>query len=168
MRFRITFLFFLFVACTDSKDKSYQNYETLKVQNPNRILIINSSDIIPPYIISKELTFDELLKGEVYSDTIFSPDTIFFKLNESIQLINITPTEEYDPHTFLVQTGDTLDVQYINSKMHVNRIENSKLIPIKWDYTQIIPKSKKFLKLDSMESFFFKRRNDGKFKIFSS
>lgn len=166
MKFRITFLFFLFVACTDSKDKSYQNNETLKVQNPNWILIINSSDIIPPYIISKELTFDELLKGEVYSDTIFSPDTLFFKLNESIQLIKITPTEEYDPHTFLVQAGDTLDVHYINSKMHVNRIENGNLIPIKWDYTQIIPKCKKFLKLDSMESFFLKEEMMGNLKYF--
>lgn len=156
MKFRITFLFFLFVACTDSIDKSYQNNETLKVQNPNRILIINSSDIIPPYIISKELTFDELLKGEVYSDTIFSPDTIFFKLNESIQLINITPTDEYNPQSFLVKTGDTLDVKYIKSKIHVNRIENGELIPIKWDYSQIIPNSNNFLKLDSLESFFLK------------
>jgi hypothetical protein len=126
MKLRIASLFLLLVACTESKDKSYQNNENLNNQNSNRILVITSSDKIPPYVISKELTFDELLKGESYSDTIFGPDTLFFKLNESIQLISITPTDEIYPQSFLVNSGDTLDVKYIKSKIHVNRLENGK------------------------------------------
>ncbi|MHA7131788.1 TlpA family protein disulfide reductase [Algoriphagus namhaensis] len=166
MKFRITFLFLLLVACTEPEDKSFQNTVKFNNQNPNMIMIINSSDKIPPYIISKELTFEELLKGEVYSDTIYSPDTLLFQLNESVQLIDVTPTDEYYPQSFLVKTGDTLDVQYINSKINVNRIENGKFIPLKWDLTQIIPKSKKFLYLDSIESFFLKEEITGSLKFF--
>jgi thiol-disulfide isomerase/thioredoxin len=166
MKLRIASLFLLLVACTESKDKSYQNNENLNNQNSNRILVITSSDKIPPYVISKELTFDELLKGESYSDTIFGPDTLFFKLNESIQLISITPTDEIYPQSFLVNSGDTLDVKYIKSKIHVNRLENGKLIPIKWDYSQIIPNSKNFLKLDSLEHFFLNEEMMGNLKYY--
>lgn len=154
MKLRINFFLILLMACTESKDKPFQNNENLKNENPNGITIINSLDKTYPYIIYKELTLEELLKGEVVSDTIYSPDTLFFKLNESVQLINITPTDEFNPQSFLVQTGDTLNINSIKNKLHINRVENGKLIPIKWDYSHIMPKSKLFLKLDSLESFF--------------
>lgn len=161
------FLLLLFVACSDPKDNLDSINEVNIPEIQQGITLIGISEDMPSYVIRRDVTFQESLKGELGSDTIRYADTLFFKLNERVQLIYGTLTDEYDPKTFLVNIGDTIQLQYVEDKIHVNRLDLGRLVPITWDYSQIFLKNEEFRQLDSLMSFFLEDNKMGSLKFFS-
>ena len=158
VKFYLAFLIMISIGCSKKTEHSISETVVITPEIPLGITIIGISEDMPSYVVRKDITFQERLDGEISSDTIRGSETVFFKLNEKVQLIVGSPTDEYDPETFLVSVGDTLHVQYIENKIHVNRLELGRLVPITWDYSPIFFENEGFRQLDSLKMFFLEEK----------
>ena len=155
---KILFLVYvIFLSCSNGENNLSFEKEEKIFESEMEVTFVSVSEDMVPFVIRKDVTFQEELNGEIFSDTIRSNETVKFKLNEKFQIVYGTLSDEYQPDTFLVKTGDTLILKYLNKRISVIKMNNGNYVPAKWGYSEIIPITTKMATLDSFLTLFFTR-----------
>lgn len=150
---RYVILLLLISACASDQDieNSVAENDDLK---PG-ITVLFESDSGATYTLSKDQTFEESLQKIPYMDTLtIQRDTVFFPLDDDIQLVYGRTPMKFDQKTLLVKTGDTIHIDVENNKADIYKLSWNKREEVQWSDSMIMPDNALRREMEALRSVF--------------
>lgn len=149
------YLIFVLLASACASDTSSES-SLVKNEDVNpAITVVFKSDSSASYILSRDQTFEERLQRKLHSDTLSTErDTLYFPLDEEVQLVYGRVPLQLDRKTLLVQTGDTVHIDIKEGRADVYKLTGSKKENVLWSESDILLANPLFKEKEALRSVF--------------
>jgi hypothetical protein len=146
---------FLLLASACASDPSVESSSATNEDIHPAITLIYKSDGDAPYILSREQTFEESLLKKPNVDTLAAGrDTIYFPLDEEVQLVYGRVPLQLDRQTLLVRAGDTVHIDIGEGKADIYTLKQSRKESAIWSESDILPNNSLSTEMEALRSIF--------------
>lgn len=156
------YLIFILLASACASDPSSESTSVINDDVNPAITVVFKSDSHASYILSRDQTFEERLQQKLYADTLSAErDTIYFPLDEEVQLVYGRVPLQLDRKTLLVQTGDTVHIDIKEGRADIYKLARSKKENALWSESDILPANSLFIEKEALRSLFITEQPAG-------